>query len=89
MPEDLEYIWYGVCSYWTDDWSKLGSYKGMPVCPVCGKPGFQEEAKRWLGAVAEANAENPGYAEFMLSIKEQCIAGTIEMLWRSLQERLK
>lgn len=55
-PERL--MWYGAgCSYWTDDWNKLGSSRmdhinpkssGIPCCPVCGSVGFQINYDDWF-----------------------------------------
>lgn len=44
-------VWFGPCGYWTDDWSHLptpgGGFK-MPICPLCGAPGFQQEYRDFM-----------------------------------------
>jgi len=50
-------VWYGICGYWTDDWSALSSTPpdakghGIPCCPVCGAVGFMEDAQTWWANV--------------------------------------
>lgn len=70
-------LWYGMCSYWTDDWSKLSKTgPGIPVCPCCKTPGFIENAQEWLSAAMAYEMENSdakGYYQFILDNKETCI----------------
>lgn len=83
-PERL--MWYSSrCTYWTDDWSKLSLSVGtnIPICPVCGCPGYQGEMGSWLES-AKAYAEaNPGYFQFLLAIKEVCKGMTMMEAWQA------
>lgn len=69
-------IWYGWCTYWTDDWEKIRNTKdvsGIPCCPVCGAYGFQSLASKWFEGAKRFEAEgNPRYVEFVHAFKEQC-----------------
>lgn len=65
-------IWYGLCTYWTDDWNKVRS-GGVPQCPHCGSPGMQTTAKVWFAGAQRFQSEgNPGYMAFIAQSKEQC-----------------
>jgi hypothetical protein len=47
-PAPSSMIWYGLCTYWTDDWSTLSrTGHGIPCCPFCGAVGFQASAADW------------------------------------------
>lgn len=65
-------IWYGLCTYWTDDWAKVAS-GGIPCCPVCESPGFVIDAGEWFDDASQFEANgNPRYVEFVKQSKEQC-----------------
>jgi len=68
-------IWYGSCSYWTDDWDKLKLVgHGLPVCPCCGAPGFITPTDDWLkGAQRFEDEGHPRYVEFLNDNKERCL----------------
>ncbi len=84
-------LWYGSCSYWTDDWDKLnvpdgqievtgpGGVKtkvrtGVPLCPVCGAPGFVAPVDEWMkGAQRFEDEGHPRYVEFLNANKETCL----------------
>lgn len=81
-PDDpARMVWYGYCTYWTDDWDKLkldldyhSNEIGMPLCPCCGAPGFQMAAGRWFAGASTFQAMgNPGYVSFVENTKEQCV----------------
>jgi hypothetical protein len=42
-------IFHGAnCLFWTDDFSTLGkSPGGIPLCPKCGSPGYEQTLARW------------------------------------------
>ncbi len=67
-------IWYGDCGYWTDDWDKLTIVaNGIPVCPICGIPGYYGTAREFLGPDLDTyNKHNPGYKKYLLANKEKC-----------------
>lgn len=76
-------IWYGPCLYWTDNWDMVWvSPLRIPVCPVCHAPGFQMTYREWMdGAERFAKETNqPGYPEWLLSVKEQCCPDT--SMWK-------
>ena len=78
-------VWYGHCSFWTDDWSKLSSYNGMPCCPSCLSVGFQTTYREWIeGAQYYQSQNNVGYVNFLLLIKERCHGRqeTLTYLWK-------
>ncbi len=68
-------VWYPAsikCGYWTDDWSKLNTYKGLRVCPECGCVGMQITAKKWIAVPREFLKGHPRYDEWLVHCKEQC-----------------
>jgi hypothetical protein len=75
-------IWYGMCTYWTDDWDHVAGGSGViPHCPSCGSPGFQTTAHDWWHGAVRFEAEgrkgfsegpHPGYVEFLGSVREVC-----------------
>lgn len=72
-PEDPKRgIWYGLCTYWTDDWDAVRA-EGIPKCPHCNSVGFQTTAEDWFSGAKRFQAEgNPGYMNFIAQSKEQC-----------------
>ena len=75
-------IWYGLCTYWTDDWDTL-NLKGIPACPECENPGFQMTVQEWNEGIAKYEVpDNPGYAVFITELKEKCHGKTtLSELW--------
>ena len=65
-------IWYGMCGMWTDNWHKVDC-RGVPHCGVCGAPGFQITADKWLGEDLEKYEKtHPGYKDELMKKKEFC-----------------
>src|SRR5207247_687916 len=66
-------IWYGLCTYWTDDLTKLSRTPGgIPCCPN-GHVGFEAHAPIWWeDAQAFETKGNPGYIAYLEAIKETC-----------------
>ena len=95
---DEQEIWYGFCTYWTNDWDKLGSTPaegedqaisgGIPSCPECGSVGYQMTAEDWKEGIEKYEAEgNAGYGTFIEGLKEQCNGKTTIMeLWEQRTE---
>lgn len=81
QPDRL--LWYSVkCSYWTDDFDKLTKMgPGIPCCPHCKSPGFQDEAGRWLDGAKKFDEKEPGYSDFLNRMKEKCQTASIAKLW--------
>ena len=75
-------LWYGLCTYWTDDWDKLKTTSGIPCCPYCLGVGFQITAKNWDSGVDKFNKDNPKYKEFIESVKEKCIRSGITKAYK-------
>jgi hypothetical protein len=77
---DEQQIWYGLCTYWTDDWDALKptpENKGIPSCPECGSVGFQMTRQEWNEGVAKYEADgNPGYTHFINNVKGNCMGKT-------------
>jgi hypothetical protein len=66
-------VWYGLCAFWTDDWSQLKSVNGMiPCCPTCGSVGFQTTFGCWMGGARDFDSIHPRYVEFLESHKAHC-----------------
>lgn len=66
-------LWYGTCTYWTDDWEALSNEKGIPICPDCGGPGFEISIQAWNEGIEKHEADgNPGYGKFVETLKENC-----------------
>jgi len=90
-------IWYGFCTFWTDDWNKLaeiptwGTGKaytgGIPCCPECGSPGFQMTLQEWNDGIVKFNAKEPGYAKFINELKNTCHGRGVGLgdLWEKRQ----
>jgi len=78
-------IWYGLCTYWTDDWDNLNlkESQGIPSCPECENPGFQMTVQEWNEGIEKYEADgNPGYGECIAELKEKCHGKTtILELW--------
>ena len=94
---DEQEIWYGFCTYWTDDWDKLSATEpvegeaishGIPCCPECGSVGYQMTAQEWKEGVEKYEADgHTGYATFIEGLKEQCNGKvTIMELWEQRTE---
>jgi hypothetical protein len=68
-------LWYGMCTYWTDNWNALSKTgPGIPCCPHCKGVGFQTTAAKWFdGAKAYEDDNNAGYREFLAASKERCL----------------
>lgn len=81
-------IWYGVCSFWTDDWNQLLA-DGVPRCPECGSPGFITSAERWLEEIARFSRTNAEYEAFVRSLKGTCRGPGVSMgdAWEAHQKR--
>lgn len=71
-------VWYGLCGYWTDDWSKLRTVgSGIPCCPECGAVGFQQSADEWWRQVdAYEAAGHSGYRAKVEADKGKCPRAT-------------
>ena len=91
-------IWYGVCTYWTDNWDTVGKrlphllgQPALPVCPHCGRPGFQITAGEWHDQIKAWDATHPGYAAMIEWGKEQCFPDheTLEGAWKEAMEQLR
>jgi len=86
MNEIPEQIWYGLCTYWTDDWDALTptpENKGIPSCPECGSVGFQMTVQEWNEGIKTYEADdNPGYGAFINELKGKCHGKTtLLQLW--------
>lgn len=81
--DDTRLMWYSAkCSYWTDDWSKLGY--GIPSCPNCHSVGLHSLYKEWeRSAKRYDNEVKEGYWIFLQEYKEKCAKSTKEAfaLW--------
>jgi hypothetical protein len=86
MSNEENFIWFRECGYWTDDWSKLGNRNGMPVCPICEKPGLHLELDLFLNTIKSIDAETPGVAQFILSTNETCLVGHLKTVWTKVKE---
>lgn len=83
MTEKDKEMWYGFCTYWTEDWDKLkflpanpefssAIQGGVPCCPECGSPGFQMAVIEWNEGIKKFEAKCPGYAKFIEELREVC-----------------
>jgi hypothetical protein len=93
-----EEIWYGFCTFWTDDWGQLSAtpvpegaaiQAGIPCCPECGSVGYQIDADEWWEGVQKMEEASPGYFKFIKGLKNVCHGkGTgIGDLWERERER--
>lgn len=86
FDDPKRFIWYGVCTYWTDDIDKLSRDRGIPCCPICRAPGFQAIAVKWFLSAIGFGGDR--YIQFLTEIKEQCVKGeTIATLWKKYNEQ--
>lgn len=94
---DEQEIWYGFCTYWTDEWDSLSATEpvegeaishGIPCCPKCGSVGYQMTLLDWNEGIEKYEAEgHTGYAAFIEGLKEQCNGKmTIMELWEQRTE---
>lgn len=69
-------VFYGLCTFWTDDWASLGrTREGIPCCPYCGAVGFEMDRKEWLRQIAAHEAKgNPDYLAMMRWAKDRCFS---------------
>jgi hypothetical protein len=78
-------IWYGLCTFWTEDWPLLArTAHGIPCCPHCGAVGFQINADDWWAGVERYESEgNPGYRAFLEDLRNTCHgkSTTVLSLW--------
>jgi hypothetical protein len=74
-------IWYGFCTFWTDDWGQLSRTEhegngsivgGIPCCPDCGSVGYQIEDDEWWEGVQIVEKAEPGYYKFIRGLKDTC-----------------
>lgn len=68
-------VWYSTrCTFWTDDWTRLASNRGIPCCPYCGAVGYQITFQEWDdGAKAYEKQGHPGYVKRLNALKDvQC-----------------
>lgn len=69
------YVFYSAkCTYWTDDFSKLGRTKfGIPCCPICSSVGFQTTFEEWMTAALEhaTRLNEERYCGYIESLKEK------------------
>ena len=75
-------VFYGLCTFWTDDWGVMGSSSGIPVCPKCGSVGFETTLTKWMAGarrheegVIEGSADrdpHPGYVQMIVWGKGRC-----------------
>ncbi len=65
--DPMRMIWYSSCTFWTDELDILDTSRGVPLCPLCGSPGFQTTAEAWFGGIASHDKDTPGYETFMLT----------------------
>lgn len=70
-------LWYAVsCGFWTDDWAMLKLSDGIPVCPACGCPGMQVEAKQWYDGARDHELNGHArYLEFLDLFRGYCMKG--------------
>lgn len=82
------YATHGTCGYWTDDWDSLKTFgggttvttprgpvqtSGVPCCPECQCPGFQDTFDSWIASARRFEADgHPHYVEFLMSRKGVC-----------------
>lgn len=66
-------VWYSAgCTYWTDNWRRLGQTRNIPVCPFCGCVGYIIEMSRWMAEAVKFEEEgHPRYVEFLKQSKEK------------------
>jgi len=72
-------IWYGFCTFWTDDWGQLSDAgdkeKDLEVlhcCPSCNSGGFETTEDEWWEGVQRVEEDTPGYYKFIRGLKERC-----------------
>ncbi len=90
---DEQELWYGFCTYWTDDWEALkhtpvpegaAISSGIPCCPECGSVGYQMTLQAWNEGIEKYEADgNPGYGDFINEMKGKCHGPktTLAELW--------
>ena len=67
-------VFYGLCTFWTDDWDSLrATGSQIPCCPHCGAVGFEKDKQEWWREIHlhETNG-HPGYAAMMEWTRGKC-----------------
>lgn len=97
-----ERIWYGFCTFWTDDWGRLGTaaekvFTGrihntmaIPCCPECGSVGFECDADEWWEGVQLLEESEPGYYKFLKGLKNTCHGKGVPLsdLWEERKKEM-
>lgn len=68
-------VFYGLCTFWTDDWSVISSSSGIPACPKCGGVGFETTLTKWMAGARrheEDSPPHPGYVQMIVWAKGRC-----------------
>lgn len=92
----LTMIWYGFCTYWTDDWDELSTVPQeddvgapeIPCCPECGSVGFEIEDDEWWEGVQRVEQDQRGYYSFIKALREHCHGKGISIgdLWEEYKK---
>lgn len=94
-----ERIWYGFCTFWTDDWGQLSAtpvpegaaiQSGIPCCPECGSVGYEAEANEWWEGVQLLEGSEPGYYKFLKDMKNTCHGKGVSLsdLWEERKKEI-
>lgn len=81
-------IFYGLCTFWTDDWEALRARTrgSTPCCPYCGAVGFEINGDEWWRQIHQHERNgHPGYAAMVEWGKGRCFPTytALEAAWRA------
>lgn len=83
-------VWYSSgCAYWTADFNKLKTTRGIPCCPDCGCVGFEVEIDEWEQGAIAFDKNDEGYYEFLQETKETCSQISTSAAWKARKEKKK
>lgn len=69
---DQNTVWFGGCTYWTEDPAKLVDGPDGPVCPQCGQPKTPVPADMFHQGNSYLGRQWPDYVAFVESLREVC-----------------
>lgn len=73
-PSSGRVVYAARCSWW-DTIDKVGTTSsGLPVCPSCGSPLFEQESEAvwWEGVDEHERTTEPGYRAFVEWLRGKC-----------------
>lgn len=66
-------VFYALgCTFWTEDWRRMGSNGNIPSCPNCGSVGFETSFSKFIEGAVNFDKKENGYLLFIIWLKNRC-----------------